>query len=143
MLRFDPFRELAWRTLPAATQVPFDAERSEDQLVLRFDLPGFAAEDIDVTVDRGVLRLTAERSLDRHDDGVTVLRRERIDGKVSRRLALGDRYDTARVEASFDNGVLTVTLPVAETARPRRVEITSTHAIEAGEPAEDGAAQAA
>jgi len=136
MLRFDPFRELAWRTLPVGPHVPFDAERSEDKLVLRFDLPGFSAEDIEMTVDRGVLQLTAERTLDHHDEGVTVLRRERIGGRVSRRLSLGDRYDTGRVEASFDNGVLTLSVPVAETAKPRRIEIASTPAIETTEAAE-------
>jgi HSP20 family protein len=109
---------------PGTREVPFDAVRDDDRLVLSFDLPGYRAEDIELTVDRGVLHLTAERAALTGDD-VQVLRRERFAGRVGRTLRLGDRYDGDSVEADFTDGVLTITLPVREAAKPRRIEIGS------------------
>ena len=128
MLRYGFDLRSGTRQAPLDT-VPFDAVRDDDHLVLSFDLPGYRPEDIDLTVDRGVLHLTAERAAPSGDD-VHILRRERSAGRVGRTLRLGDRYDGEGVEADFTDGVLTVTLPVREAAKPRRIEI-GTAAVEA------------
>lgn len=119
---FDPYR--TWRTTPA---MPMDATRTEDGLVLRFDLPGIDPASIDVTVDRGVLTVGAKRT-EEHTEGEKPVVRERITGSFTRRVRLGDAADSAKVEAGYQDGVLTVRVPLAETAKPRKVE------IQAGEP---------
>ena len=119
---FDPYR--TWRTAPA---MPMDATRTEDGLVLRFDLPGIDPASIDVTVDRGVLTVGAKRT-EEHTEGEKPVVRERITGSFTRRVRLGDAADSATVEAGYQDGVLTVRVPLAETAKPRKVE------IQAGEP---------
>jgi len=119
---FDPYR--TWRTAPA---MPMDATRTEDGLVLRFDLPGIDPASIDVTVDRGVLTVAAKRT-EEHTEGEKPVVRERITGSFTRRVRLGDAADSAKVEAGYQDGVLTVRVPLAETAKPRKVE------IQAGEP---------
>jgi HSP20 family protein len=119
---FDPYR--AWRTAPA---MPMDATRTEDGLVLRFDLPGIDPTSIDVTVDHGVLTVTAKRT-EEHTEGEKPVVRERITGSFTRRVRLGDAADSAKVEAGYQDGVLTVRVPLAETAKPRKVE------IQAGDP---------
>jgi HSP20 family protein len=119
---FDPYR--TWRTAPA---MPMDATRTEDGLVLRFDLPGIDPASIDVTVDRGVLTVGAKRT-EEHTEGEKPVVRERITGSFTRRVRLGDAADSAKVEAGYQDGVLTVRVPLAETAKPRKVE------IQAGEP---------
>lgn len=114
----------AWRTAPA---MPMDATRTEDGLVLRFDLPGIDPASIDVTVDRGVLTVGAKRT-EEHTEGEKAVVRERVTGTFSRRVRLGDAADSAKVEAGYQDGVLTVRVPLAEAAKPRKVE------IQAGEP---------
>ena len=114
---FDPYR--TWRTAPA---MPMDATRTEDGLVLRFDLPGIDPASIDVTVDRGVLTVGAKRT-EEHTEGEKPVVRERITGSFTRRVRLGDAADSAKVEAGYQDGVLTVRVPLAETAKPRKVEI--------------------
>lgn len=114
----------AWRS---ASAMPMDAVRTEDGLVLRFDLPGIDPASIDVTVDRGVLTVGAKRT-EEHTEGEKAVVRERITGTFSRRVRLGDAADSAKVEAGYQDGVLTVRVPLAETAKPRKVE------IQAGEP---------
>lgn len=123
---FDPYRAFGqtWRTAPA---MPMDATRTEDGLVLRFDLPGIDPASIDVTVDRGVLTVGAKRT-EEHTEGEKPVVRERITGSFTRRVRLGDAADSAKVEAGYQDGVLTVRVPLAETAKPRKVE------IQAGEP---------
>ena len=113
-----------WRT---GSAMPMDAVRTEDGLVLRFDLPGIDPASIDVTVDRGVLTVGAKRT-EEHTEGEKPVVRERITGTFSRRVRLGDAADSAKVEAGYQDGVLTVRVPLAETAKPRKVE------IQAGEP---------
>jgi HSP20 family protein len=107
--------------------MPMDAVRTEDGLVLRFDLPGIDPASIDVTVDRGVLTVAAKRTEERAEGEKQVVR-ERITGSFTRRVRLGDAADSAKVEAGYQDGVLTVRVPLAETAKPRKVE------IQAGEP---------
>lgn len=131
LMRSDPFRELdrltqqvmGTRTRPAL--MPMDAYREGDRLVVHFDLPGVDAASIDLTVEKNVLTVTAERSWAATDDQ-QVIASERPQGTFRRQLFLGESLDTDRVEAHYDSGVLTVTIPVAEKAKPRKVEISST-----------------
>jgi HSP20 family protein len=128
-MRLDPWREFDRLTeeLFATSRVrpgmPMDAYRKGEELVVRFDLPGIAPDSIDVTVEKGVLTVNAER---RHepDEGVEVLFSERPQGNFVRRVLLGDALDVDNLKAHYENGVLTVVIPVAESARPRKVEIT-------------------
>jgi HSP20 family protein len=132
LLRFDPFRELdRWsaQARPAlgytrAPRMPFDAVRREHELVLQFDLPGVDPETIDVTVDKGTLTVAAERTNVRQD-GDEVVITERPTGRFVRELRLRDGLDAAAVRADYDAGVLTVVVPVAEAARPHRVQVGS------------------
>ncbi len=137
LMRFDPLRELdrltqAWAgARPGA--MPMDAYRQGEQFVVHFDLPGVDPSSIDLTVEKNVLTVSASRQWQQADDQ-QVLVSERPQGSFSRQLFLGESLDANRIEASYDNGVLTVRIPVAEQAKPRKVEITAGHAkaIEAG-----------
>lgn len=138
LLQFDPFRELDRmadqafaRTTPA---VPMDAVRKGDTVTVYLDLPGVGADNIDLEVERNVLTVTAERRWERAEDE-QVLAGERRQGHFKRRLLLGDTLDGDRVEARYDDGVLVVTIPVAEAAKPRKVSVGGggdAEAIEAG-----------
>lgn len=129
LLRFDPFRELdrrtdeAWPGRPAPA-VPMDAVRRGDQVLVNLDLPGVDPSSIDVEVERNVLTVTAERA-PAHREGDEVLASERRFGTFSRQLFLGDTLDAARVTASYDAGVLTLTVPVADVAMPRKVSVSA------------------
>jgi HSP20 family protein len=131
LLRFDPFREFdrltqqLWGTAgrPAILPMPVDAYRQGDQFVVCFDLPGIDPDSIDVTLERDVLTVRAERTWQRSDDQ-EVLVAERPQGSFSRQLFLGDALDPDHIDARYEGGVLTVTLPVADQAKPRKVEIT-------------------
>ena len=132
LVRFDPFREMdrmAQQLFGAfdGTRVPMDAYRKGDEVVLVFDLPGVDRESIDLTVERGVLSLRAERPWDVGDEA-EVYAAERGHGALERQVLLGEALDIDHVEASFDDGVLTVRIPVAEGARTRRIEVTTGHA---------------
>jgi HSP20 family protein len=138
LVRFDPFRDLD-RLVEAATaaprSIPMDAVRRGDRLVVSFDLPGVAPDAVDLTVERNQLTLTVERARARQE-GDEQLVAERPAGRATRQLLLGENLDTDRIEASFEHGVLTVTIPVAEQAKPRKVAIGGSapqaEAIEAG-----------
>jgi HSP20 family protein len=130
---FDPFAEfdrLARRAYRAGhwtavrPAMPMDVIRGKDDVQLRFDLPGVDAESIDVTVDRGVLTVRAQRTEETAEDEKLVTR-ERVTGSFTRRLYLGDSLDSDKIEAAFADGVLTVRLPLLETAQPRKVEINT------------------
>ena len=130
LLRYDPFRELdrfADQAFSRSPVVPMDAVRHGDHVTLRFDLPGVDPASIDLEVERNVLDLKAERHWPQADDE-QVLARERRHGSYHRQVSLGDQLDGSRVEATYDAGVLTVTIPVAETAKPRKVAVTSSAA---------------
>ena len=116
---------------PVAGTAPVDAVRTKDALELRFDLPGFDPASIDLSVEKNVLTLRAERNWVLEDED-RVLLRERRHGSVTRQLRLSDGLDAGRVQATYDNGVLSVRIPVAENAQPRKVEI----AIGSGEMAQ-------
>ena len=128
LMRFDPFRELdrltsnlRWATRSA---LPLDAYREGDHWVAVLDLPGVDPASIDVTVDQNVLTVTAERSWQPQEDQ-EVLVAERPQGRFSRQLYLGDGLDTEHIDAGYEQGVLTVRIPVAEQAKPRKVQITA------------------
>ena len=128
LMRFDPFRELDRLTQQALGSVtrqavmPMDAYRQGDRFVVHFDLPGVDPSSIDLTVEKNVLTVSAQRQW-QPSEGQEVLASERPQGSFTRQLFLGEGLDAERVEASYDNGVLTVTVPVAEHAKPRKVEI--------------------
>jgi HSP20 family protein len=126
LLRFDPFREAErfadQRQHRSAAVMPMDAVRRDDEVVITFDLPGIDPDSLDVTVERNVLAVAATRAADRRQ-GDDVLVSERRYGTTSRQLFLGESLDAGRLTATYDQGVLTVTIPVAETAQPRKVEV--------------------
>jgi HSP20 family protein len=130
---FDPFAEFdrvsrrafgAGRWTAVRPAMPMDVIRGKDDVQLRFDLPGVDAESIDVTVDRGVLTVRAQRTEETAEDE-KLITRERVTGSFTRRLYLGDTLDSDKIEAAFADGVLTVRLPLLETAQPRKVEINT------------------
>ncbi|MET7692362.1 Hsp20/alpha crystallin family protein [Streptomyces sp. NPDC005483] len=129
LMRTDPFREfdrLAQQVLgstgrPAA--MAMDAYRSGDDFVVHFDLPGVDPETIDLDVERNVLNIRAERRVPA-PEGAEMIVAERPTGSFTRQLFLGDTLDTERIDASYDAGVLTLRIPVAEQAKPRRIQIT-------------------
>ena len=128
LMRFDPFRELdrmadqLWQA-PANRGVPMDAFRRGEQVVVEFDLPGVDPDSIDLTVERNVLTLRAERRHDRQEGDEPIVS-ERPQGTYTRQLFLGETLDHGRIDANYDHGVLTVTIPVAEQAKPRKVTIS-------------------
>ena len=139
LMRFDPFKDVErWaQQLAGAARIPvmpMDAYRHGDHWVAAIDLPGVAPASIDLTVEKNVLTVRAERSWE-PQEGEQVVVAERPQGVFSRQLFLGDGLDAEHIEASYENGVLTVRLAVAEQAKPRKVEITAAggqKAIEAG-----------
>jgi HSP20 family protein len=128
LMRTDPFRDLDrlaqqvfGSTRPAA--MAMDAYRSGDEFVVHFDLPGIDPESIELDVERNVLNVRAERTSPALEDS-ELLVAERPTGTFTRQLFLGDTLDTERIEAAYDVGVLTLRIPVAEQAKPRRIQIT-------------------
>jgi HSP20 family protein len=129
LMRFDPFRELdrlsdeLWNAPRSASRsFPMDAYRRGDHFYVHFDLPGVDASTIDVTVEKNVLSVSGERNF-APQEGDEVLVRERPRGAFRRQLFLGDTLDASHLEATYEAGVLTLTIPVAEAAKPRKVEI--------------------
>src|ERR1044072_4767596 len=127
LMRTDPFRDfdrLAQQVLgtparPAA--MPIDAYRQGDSFVVEFDLPGVDTQSIELTVEKNVLTVHAQRR--RAADGVEMLVGERPQGTFSRQLFLGESLDTDHIDANYADGVLTLRLPIAEKAKPRRVPV--------------------
>ena len=136
LMRTDPFRDFdrfaqqffgngnsgTW-SRPSA--MPLDAYRSGDEFVVAFDLPGVDPDAIDLNVERNVLTVRAERRPNPVGQDVEMQVAERPLGVFSRQLFLGDTLDTEKVAASYDAGVLTLRIPVAERAKPRRIEISN------------------
>jgi HSP20 family protein len=102
--------------------MPMDVIRRKDEVELRFDLPGIDPESLEVTVDRGVLTVSAKRA-EEYAEGENPYRRERVMGTFTRRVSLSDTIDAEKIDAGYTNGVLSVRLPLLEKAQPRRVEI--------------------
>jgi len=125
----DPFRDFdrltqqIFGTTNRPAVMPMDAWRQGDRFVIEFDLPGVAAESIDLDVERYVLTVRAERVPGNGD--WEMLASERPRGAFSRQLVLGDNLDLEKIEASYDAGVLRLQIPVAERAKPRKIEISA------------------
>ena len=131
LMRTDPFRDLdrlAQQLVGAGTStrpsvMPLDAWREGDAFVLEFDLPGVQPDTLDIDVERNVLTVRAERPPKNGD--WEMLAAERPTGLFGRQLVLGDNLDLDRLEARYDDGVLRLTVPVAERAKPRKIEVTT------------------
>ncbi|WP_433334871.1 Hsp20/alpha crystallin family protein [Spirillospora sp. CA-294931] len=119
--QFDRFARRALNQDGGIT-MPMDGLRRDDDVVLRFDVPGIDPNSIEVTVDRGVLSVTARRE-EEYGENDRLFVRERAMGAFTRRVYLSEHLDTEAIEAAYDNGVLAVRIPVLERARPRKVEI--------------------
>jgi HSP20 family protein len=130
LMRTDPFRELdrltqqVFGTATRPAVMPMDAWRDGDKFVVEFDLPGIKVEDVDLDVERNVLTVKAERP-GSHGTDTEMIAAERPHGVFSRQLFLGDNLDTDRVQAEYDAGVLRLTIPVAEKAKPRKIKIAN------------------
>ncbi|MFC6870210.1 Hsp20/alpha crystallin family protein [Haloechinothrix salitolerans] len=131
LMRTDPFREfdrltqqfLGYTGTSARPAVmPMDAYRTGDEYVVRLDLPGVTPDSIDLDVERNVLTVKAERKADYGED-TDVQVAERPRGVFSRELFLGDTLDADNIKADYDAGVLTIRIPVAEKAKPRKIEV--------------------
>jgi HSP20 family protein len=133
LMRTDPFRELdrltqqvfgANGTTARPSVMPMDAYRDGERFVVHFDIPGVDPSSIDLDVERNVLTVKAERA-PAVPDGVEYQVAERPRGVFSRQLFLGETLDAERIEASYDAGVLTLRVPIAEQAKPRKISIES------------------
>ncbi|GAA3558738.1 Hsp20/alpha crystallin family protein [Amycolatopsis ultiminotia] len=129
LIRTDPFAQFDRLTQQffsgqggTPRTMPMDAYRAGDEYVVQFDLPGVARDSIDVSVERNVLTVRAERTGGPVDDAQVQVS-ERTRGKFSRQLFLGDTLDTSRIAADYDDGVLTLRIPVAEKAQPRKIAV--------------------
>lgn len=132
MLRFDPFRDIdrlteqllgaQAGTARAPRFMPMDLYRDGDHFVLNADLPGVDPGSVDISVDNGTLTISAERT-ERAGDDVKWIASERFTGTYMRQLSLGEGIDEEAISASYENGVLRLVLPVAEKAKPRKIEI--------------------
>ncbi len=129
LMRTDPFRELdrftqqVFGTAARPAVMPMDAWRQGDAFVVEFDLPGVAADSLDLDVERNTLTVHAERPA--RDPNKEMVASERPTGVFSRQLFLGDNLDTDRIAARYEDGVLRLTIPVAEKAKPRKIEIAT------------------
>ena len=127
LMRTDPFRELdrvaeqVFGTAARPAAMPIDAYRKGDEFVVLFDLPGCDPASINLTVERNVLTVHAERR--RPGDDVELLIGERPTGTFSRQLFLAETLDSERLAADYNDGVLRLRVPVKEQAKPRRVDI--------------------
>ncbi|NJP72788.1 Hsp20/alpha crystallin family protein [Streptomyces sp. C1-2] len=129
LMRTDPFREIDRLTQqvfgngsrPAGMQM--DAYRTGNDVIVHFDLPCIDPETVELDIERNVLSVRVERRSPAPEDA-EILAAERPTGTFTRQLFLGDTLDTERIDASYDSGVLTLRIPVAEQAKPRRIEIS-------------------
>jgi len=132
LMRTDPFRELdrltqqvfgAPGTAARPTVMPMDAWRSGDEFIVEFDLPGVDPSSVDLDVERNVLTVKAERPALNGDHELVAAERPR--GAFSRQLILGDNLDLDRVTANYATGVLSLRIPVAEKAKPRKISVSA------------------
>ncbi|MGW6414887.1 Hsp20/alpha crystallin family protein [Streptomyces sp. NPDC055055] len=132
LMRTDPFREMdrivqqlsgASGTWSKPSVMPMDAYREGDAYVIAFDLPGVSTEAIDIDVERNMLTVKAERRPVAKADSVKMELSERPLGVFSRQIMLADTLDTEHIEADYDAGVLTLRIPIAERAKPRKISI--------------------
>jgi HSP20 family protein len=129
LMRTDPFRDLDRLTrqlLGTASQpavMPMDAWQEGERFVVEFDLPGMDPDSLDLDVDRNVFTVHAERPVRESEEEMIAAERPR--GVFSRQLFLGENLDTENIDAGYDAGVLRLTIPLAERAKPRKIEINS------------------
>ncbi|WP_348650556.1 Hsp20/alpha crystallin family protein [Catellatospora sp. KI3] len=129
MMRFDPFRDFdrlageVFGTARTPSPMPMDCLRTGDTFVVRFDMPGIDVDSLDVSAENGTLTVRGERRRSDPEDS-SYLVSERPAGRYSRQLVLGDGLDVEAIRADYRDGVLTLTIPVAERAKPRRIEVT-------------------
>ncbi|WP_236984107.1 MULTISPECIES: Hsp20/alpha crystallin family protein [Mycobacterium] len=137
LMRSDPFRELdrftqqALGTAARPAVMPMDAWREGEEFVVEFDLPGIDADSLDIDIERNVVTVRAERR--GVDPDREMLAAERPRGVFSRQLVLGENLDTEKIEASYDEGVLRLRIPVAEKAKPRKISVNRSnghHAVD-------------
>ena len=130
LIRFDPFREMdriaqmGSGAMPTPRSFPLDAYRRGEDFIVQFDLPGIDTSSLDLTVERNVLTVKGARRFARQE-GDEIVVSERPQGMFTRQLLLGETLDGERISASYDDGVLTLTIPVAEQAKPRKVQIST------------------
>jgi HSP20 family protein len=134
LVRSDPFRDVdrlfqqLWAgqngsgSRPLA--MPMDAFRKDDSFLIRLDLPGVSVESVDLTVEDNVLTIKAERPAPPASEDVELVIAERPFGTFARQVFLGTNLDTEHIRAEYEAGVLTLAIPVAEHAKPRRIEVT-------------------
>ena len=129
LMRTDPFREFdrmtqqMFGTAARPSVMPMDAWRQGEEFIVEFDLPGVDPSSIDLDVERNVLTVKAERP--RMDNEPDMIAAERTRGVFSRQLFLGDTLDLEKIDANYTAGVLRLRIPVAEAAKPRKIEITT------------------
>ena len=133
LVRSDPFRDVdrllqqmwsAQQSGPRPMAMPMDAYRKCESFLLQLDLPGVAPDSIELTVEDNVLTISAERPEPPKGDGIESVIAERTFGTFTRQVVLGKTLDSDRIEATYEGGVLTVAIPVAEQAKPRRIEVS-------------------
>ncbi|SOC53695.1 HSP20 family protein [Blastococcus aggregatus] len=132
VIRFEPFADpsrgldrltsqlVSGRRTPMG--MPMDVWQSDDGYHVALDLPGIDPERVEITCERNMLTIRAERRAE-YEEGHNVLLAERPQGSFTRQLQVGDALDTTKVTATYNNGVLTLTIPTAESAQPRRIEV--------------------
>ena len=134
LVRSDPFRDVdrlfqqLWGASPGngirPMAMPMDAYRKDDSFLIRLDLPGVTVDSVDLTVEDNVLTIKAERPAPPRSDSVESVIAERPYGTFTRQVFLGTNLDTENIRAEYEAGVLTLAIPVAEHAKPRRIEVT-------------------
>jgi HSP20 family protein len=131
LMRFDPLAEMdrfsrqVWGG-NRYSQMPVDAYRKDDRFWLHLDIPGVDQDSIDITTEKNMLTVSATREW-KPEEGTQVVLNERPTGSFSRQFFLGDGLDLGRIEAGYDHGVLTVSIPIAETAKPRKITVGTVH----------------
>lgn len=143
-LRFDQFRDFdrlfdELRGRASTRSLPMDAYRRGNRFFVHLDIPGVNQDSIELTVDKDVLTVRAERVW-KEEEGDEIIACERFQGTFERRLFLGENIDREHLEARYDNGVLTVRMPVLEAAQPRKIEVTTVGAPKVVEAARKGTA---
>ncbi|MDF2492931.1 MAG: heat-shock protein Hsp20 [Microbacterium sp.] len=134
-MTFDPFSELdrlaagLLQSRPGPRTMPVDLYRDADRYVVTADLPGIDPGSVDVDIDGQLLTIRAQRTVG-SADGAKWLVQERPAGTYLRQFSIGEGVDTANISASYDNGVLSVVIPVSERAKPRKIEVQSVSASE-------------
>ena len=154
MMRFDPFRDLdrladqLTSGLRTPRTAPMDVYRLGDHYVVHLDLPGVDPGSVDLSVEDNALTVRAHRTTRPQGEDMQVVVAERPSGEFVRQLFLGEGLDSERIEATYDQGVLTLNVPVAERAKPRRIEValgqrdTSANVIQGSRGSAEGTQQA-